>query len=59
MVLAERGTDMAEVVTIVRGLIQPDRVHEVADPYAEALKDGPPPDLEETSCSRGTGSCPS
>ncbi|MGH2450089.1 MAG: hypothetical protein ACRDGE_02225 [Candidatus Limnocylindria bacterium] len=46
---------MAEVVTIVRGLIQPDRVHEVADPYAEALKDGPPPDLEETFLLKGNG----
>jgi hypothetical protein len=44
---------MAEVVTIVSGLIQPDRLHEVADPYREALKDGPPPDLEETFLLQG------
>ena len=44
---------MAETVTIVTGLIQPDRVREVADPYEEALRDGPPPDLEETFLLKG------
>ncbi len=39
---------MAEAVTIVRGVIAPDRNHEVADRYREAVKDGPPPTLEET-----------
>lgn len=39
---------MAEVVTFVTGHIQPDRVAEVVGPYQEALKNGPPPDLEET-----------
>jgi hypothetical protein len=39
---------MAEVVTLVSGRIQSDRVAEVTDPYREALKNGPPPDLEET-----------
>lgn len=39
---------MAEVVSMVTGLVQPDRVHEVSDPYREALRDGPPPDLEDT-----------
>jgi hypothetical protein len=38
---------------MVTGLVQPDRVHEVRDPYREALKDGPPPDLEETFLLQG------
>ena len=46
---------MAEVVTLVTGLVEPDRAHELIDPYREALKDGPPPDLEETFLSRETG----
>ncbi len=44
---------MSAVVTIVTGRISPDRDHEVADPYREALKDGPPPDLEETLLLQG------
>ena len=39
---------MAEVVTLVAGHIQPDRVVEIAGPYRDALANGPPPDLEET-----------
>lgn len=39
---------MAEVVTLVTGRVEPDRAHEVTDPYREALEDGPPPDIEET-----------
>jgi len=39
---------MAQVVTIVTGHVDPDRAHEVADPYREGLKDGPPPEIEET-----------
>lgn len=39
---------MAEVVTFVTGHIQTDRVGEIVSPYREALKNGPPPDLEET-----------
>lgn len=39
---------MAEVITMVTGQIAPDRVHEVMDPYRQALAGGPPPDLEET-----------
>ncbi|MEX0629277.1 MAG: hypothetical protein WEE67_02440 [Chloroflexota bacterium] len=39
---------MAEVVTLVTGNIAPERAHEVADSYREALRDGPPPDIEET-----------
>lgn len=46
---------MAEVVTIVTGVIAPDRAHEVTDPYQEALRDGPPPALEETFLLRGEG----
>ncbi|MBA2444509.1 MAG: hypothetical protein H0V49_04170 [Nocardioidaceae bacterium] len=44
---------MAEVVTLVTGLIDPDRLDEIAGLYREALKDGPPPDLEETFLLRG------
>jgi hypothetical protein len=40
--------DMAKVVTLVTGLIQPDCVAEITDPYRNALKNGPPPDLEDT-----------
>ncbi len=47
---------MAEVITLVTGLVEPGRAHEVIDPYREALKDGPPPDLEETFLLRGDGS---
>ncbi len=46
---------MSAVVTIVTGRISADRVHEVADPYREALKDGLPPDLEETFLLQGDG----
>jgi len=44
---------MGAVVTMVRGQVPPERVHEVADPYREALKDGPPPDLEQTFLLQG------
>lgn len=44
---------MAEVVTIVTGVIAPERAHEVADPYREGLREGPPPDIEETFLLRG------
>lgn len=44
---------MAEVVTLVSGLIEPGRAHEVLDPYREALKQGPPPDIEETFLLKG------
>lgn len=47
---------MAEVVTLVRGIVEPGREHEVIGPYREALKDGPPPDLEETFLLKGDGS---
>ncbi len=46
---------MSAIVTIVTGRISADRVHEVADPYREALKDGPPPDLEQTFLLQGDG----
>lgn len=39
---------MGAVITMVRGKVLPERVSEVADPYREALKEGPPPDLEQT-----------
>ena len=39
---------MAEIVTLVTGTVEPDRVHEVADPYRESLAVGPPDFLEET-----------
>jgi hypothetical protein len=44
---------MAEVVTIVSGFIEHRRVDEVADPYREAIKDGLPPELEETFLLKG------
>ncbi len=46
---------MAEIVTVVTGSIARDRVSEVVDPYREALKDGPPPALEETFLLQGDG----
>lgn len=46
---------MAEVITIVTGVIDPDRAREVSDPYREGLRDGPPPTLEETFLLRGDG----
>ncbi len=39
---------MAEVVTLVTGYVEPDRVAEVAETYRKALQSGTPPDLEET-----------
>lgn len=39
---------MAEVVTLVTGDVEPDRVAEVAETYRKALEGGTPPDLEET-----------
>lgn len=39
---------MAEVVTLVTGIIPPERIQEVIGPYEDALKNGPPPTLEET-----------
>ena len=44
---------MAEVVTLVTGIIAPERVAEVDGPYREGLRDGPPPDLEETFLLQG------
>lgn len=46
---------MAEVITMVSGQITPDRIHEVIDPYREALAGGPPATLEETFLLRGEG----
>lgn len=46
---------MAEVVTLVSGLIEPGRAHEVLDPYREALQQGPPPEIEETFLLKGDG----
>ncbi|MGH2489739.1 MAG: hypothetical protein ACRDFR_09015 [Candidatus Limnocylindria bacterium] len=46
---------MAEVVTLVTGRIPAERVDEVTDPYRQALKDGPPPTLEETFLLRHEG----
>lgn len=39
---------MAEVVTIVRGVIAAERESEVIGRYREGVKEGPPPDIEET-----------
>ncbi|CAN5618673.1 hypothetical protein BH23CHL8_BH23CHL8_21120 [soil metagenome] len=39
---------MAEVVTLVTGTVEPDRVREVVEPYEAALAGAPPPALEET-----------
>src|SRR5687768_7739789 len=39
---------MAEVVTMVSGVIDPGRVDEVLEAYRDALRDGPPPDIGET-----------
>lgn len=44
---------MAEVVTLVTGVIPAGREGEIVDPYREALTEGPPPDLEETFLLRG------
>ena len=46
---------MAEVVTIVTGAIPEGREQEVVDPYREGLKEGPPPDIEETFLLRAEG----
>jgi len=46
---------MAEVVTLVTGRVRAERVDEVTDPYRQALRDGPPPDLEETFLLRREG----
>jgi hypothetical protein len=44
---------VAEVVTVVSGIIEPERANEVIATYSEALKDGPPPFLEETFLVKG------
>lgn len=44
---------MAEAVTMVSGRIPAGRADEVTARYREALKEGPPPDLEETFLLRG------
>lgn len=44
---------MGAVITMVRGQVLPERVQEVADPYREALRGGPPPDLEQTFLLQG------
>lgn len=46
---------MAEVVTIVTGVIAPERANEISDTYQEALREGPPADIEETFLLRGEG----
>jgi hypothetical protein len=46
---------MSKVVTLVTGLIGADRAHEVIDPYREALKSGPPAEIEETFLLKGDG----
>jgi len=42
---------LAEVVRLVTGLVEPDRTHDVVD--REALRDGPPQDLEQTFLLKG------
>jgi len=39
---------MAEVVTLVTGSVAPERFEEVARPYREGVRSGPPPTIEET-----------
>lgn len=39
---------MAEVVTMVSGRIEANRIREVVEAYEEGVKDGPPPTIEET-----------
>ena len=39
---------MAEVVTIVSGIVARERANQVIEPYRDALKEGLPPTLEET-----------
>jgi hypothetical protein len=39
---------MAELLTLVRGVIPAERSQEVRDRYREALENGPPPAIEET-----------
>jgi hypothetical protein len=46
---------VAEVVTIVTGVVPTERIHEVVDPYQAALKDGPPPAIEQTLLLRHDG----
>jgi hypothetical protein len=46
---------MAEVVTIVRGVIPAGREHEVVDPYRAGTREGPPPEIEETFLLRSDG----
>jgi hypothetical protein len=54
-VAARRACEMAEVVTMVSGTIDPDRSDEVLGTYREALRDGPPPDIAETFLLREEG----
>jgi hypothetical protein len=46
---------VAEIVTLVSGIVAADRAHEVVDPYREGLESGPPPEIAETFLLREEG----
>lgn len=39
---------MAEVVTLVRGVVSPERLQEVREPYRAGVAAGLPPEIEQT-----------
>jgi heme-degrading monooxygenase HmoA len=47
--------DMANVVSLVRGIVPAERTDDLERAYTQALRDGPPPAIEETFLLKADG----